>query len=405
MSNGATRPTRLLFVIDHDFGALGTVMYLLHRQPMSAHATLALPRRAYELNQGRLPLASRPYQSLRDILDIVESESPDVVFLFSGYLIASQGLITFRDLHKLIRALRARRCKVVTHDPFLGTYSQVADIDNPAGVGDFQRKLEMRLAKHPRVRGIVARLARLYAEKQVRSDVRSVAASLRDVTHIYPVPFEPSQAGGTRRISFFNPLYIRSPDEVPSNAAAHAPSWLFVLAQFDLDFQEQKYGRQRFVEIVAARIRDALGSGRHPIFIGPAAVTHELSSRFAPDSGVSFLPTCSFEEFQQRLLEAEIVFYWQIFSTSAFFRLWNGLPVFFFDQGHIARVLGPLRDAGLKHYYLGGPPIYLDIERPLDAAQLEQMSAGFRESAQEARRLLAGLPTPAQMVGTITAAS
>ena len=62
---------------------------------------------------------------------------------------------------------------------------------------------------------------------------------------------------------------------------------------------------------------------------------------------MSLLPYCSYEEFEQRLLDAEFVFYWQIFSTSTFLRLWNGLPVFFFDQGHNAHLLSPLQEAGL----------------------------------------------------------
>ena len=113
------------------------------------------------------------------------------------------------------------------------------------------------------------------------------------------------------------------------------------------------------------------------------------------------LARCAFEEFEQRLLDAEIVFYWQIFSTSAFLRLWNGLPVFFFDPGHSSRFSRPMHEAGLKYYFMGGSPIYLDIEKPLDAAALAQLSAGFRQSADESRHRLARLPTPAEMVSAI----
>ncbi len=387
----ATPRARSLFVIDHDFGALGTVMYLLHRQPLSAQTTILLPRRAYELNKVRLPMASRPYQSLQDILDVVEIESPDVVFLFSGYLIAAQGLLTLRDLRRLIGALRRRGCRVATSDPYLGTHSQIVDAE---------------IAVH----GPVARLARFYDRQKVKRHVRSLADILEDVTHIYPVPIDQPQAGGAKRVCFFNPLYIRGAEELRANTATvsrlsdpakRGQRWLFVLAQFDLEFQEETYGRRAFVERVAGKMREALDNGRQPMFIGPAAITEDLSRRFPPGSGVSFLPTCSFEEFQERLLDAEIVFYWQIFSTSAFFRLWNGLPVFFFDQGHNARVLKPLREAGLKHYYLAGPPVYLDIDKPLDAAELARLGAGFSQSAHDVRKRLASLPNPSEMVSAI----
>lgn len=385
-------------------------MYLLHRQPISARATLLLPRRAYELHGSQLPIASRPYRSLQDILDIVEIELPDVVCLFSGYLFASQGLLSIHALRKLIRTLRQRGCKVATSDPYLGTFRQVANADVPARPGVIHRFLDRRLIKLPRAHGLVAQLLNFLKSKRVERHVRRVADILKGVTHIYPVPMDPLQAGVARPISFFNPLYIRSQEELRRNSEAvsalsdramRRPRWLFVLAQFDLEFQEKRYGRQGFVDLVAGKIRQALDNGRHPTFIGPAAITEELSRHFPRDSGASFLPTCSFEEYQQRLLDAEIVFYWQILSTSAFFRLWNGLPVFFFDQGHNARLLRLLHEAGLKYYYLAGSPVYLDIEKPLDAATLAQLSIGFRQSAHDSCERLARLPTPEEMVSAI----
>ncbi len=96
-----------------------------------------------------------------------------------------------------------------------------------------------------------------------------------------------------------------------------------------------------------------------------------------------------------------MVFYWQIFSTSAFLRLWHGLPVFFFDPGHSSRFSKPMHEAGLKYYFMGGAPIYLDIDKPLEAAALAPMGAVFRESAGESRRRLARLPTPAAMVASL----
>jgi hypothetical protein len=211
-------------------------------------------------------------------------------------------------------------------------------------------------------------------------------------------------------VSFFNPLYIRTEEELRANAAAASalpgvdatrPRWLFVLAQFDLDYQQKKYGMQRFVEIVAGKLRETLDNGRHPVFIGPPAIIEELSLHFPPDSAVSLLARCAFGEFEQRLLDAEVVFYWQIFSTSAFLRLWNGLPVFFFDPGHSSRFSKALHDAGLKYYFMGGAPIYLEIGKPLDAAWLGQMGAAFRQSADDSRRRLAHLPAPAGMVSAI----
>lgn len=408
MTNGTSAAARLLFVIDKDYGALGLAMYLLYRQPLSAHAMLLLPWREFELHRGRLPVASRPYQSLRDVLDVVEAESPDVVCLISGYLFARQGALPIRSLRRLIRRLRQRGCKVATSDPYLGTFAEIAKVKVLVRTGAFHRGLERCLHKLPRVYRFVARFVELYSKRRLQRHVRRVSEILGDVTHLYPVPVDQMQQV-VRSVSFFNSLYIRSQDELARNSAEVSAlpggdgrrRWLFVLAQFDLEFQEKKYGKQGFVDIVVNKIQEALDSGKHPTFIGPAAITEALTRHFTRESGVSLLPRCPFEEFEHRLLDAEIVFYWQIFSTSAFLRLWNGLPVFFFDQGHSAHLSRPLHEAGLKYYYMGGAPIYLDAEKPLDAPALAALSPGFRQSAHDSRARLARLPTPVEMVSAI----
>ncbi len=60
-----------------------------------------------------------------------------------------------------------------------------------------------------------------------------------------------------------------------------------------------------------------------------------------------------------------------------------------------------MREAGLGYYYLADPPIYVDADKPLDAAALTGLSSGFRRSADESRKRLAHLPTPARMVSEI----
>lgn len=409
MANEIPPAPRLLFVIDNDYGALGTVMYLLHRQRLAARATLVLPRSRHELHKDQLSVASRPYQSLQDVLAIIEADPPDVVCLVSGYLLPRHNLLSIAALRKLIGLLRERGCKVATSDPYLGTFEEVANANILVRTGAFHRNLARYLGGLPSVYEFFARLVELYIKKRLERHVRRLSKVMRDVTHIYPVPIDRAQAGA-RAISFFNPLYIRSPDELRANAAMVAafpdmapgkPRWLFVLAQFDLLYLEKKYGMRAFVEIVAAKIRETLACGKHATFIGPAAIIDELSRHFPRDSGVSLLARCAFEDFEQRLLDAEIVFYWQIFSTSAFLRLWNGLPVFFFDQGHSSRFSKPMHEAGLKYYFIGASPIYLDIEKPLDAAALMQLSGGFRASAEDSRQRLAHLPTPDAMVSAI----
>jgi len=398
MTDAASSSTRLLFVIDNDFGALGVVMYMLHHQPLAARALILLPRRAYELHGRGLGVACRPYESLGDILAAVEAHAPDVVCLYSGYLLAAQRLLSVGELGELVHTLGERGCRLATSDPYIGTFRRLPEADLPAPRGALRH---------------FGPFAKLFQKKAMQRHVRRVEEILDGATHIYPVEVDLRGAGRTPRATFFNPLYIRDEDELRANHAAvsalspggaHAPRWLFVIAQFDLEFQEARYGAQRFGDMVAHRMREALDHGRHPTFIGPAAITQALLRHFAGEPGVTILATCSFEEFERRLLDAQAAFYWQIFSTSGFLRLWNGLPVFFFDPGHNSRLLGSMHANGLESHFMGNPPIQLDIEKPFDVAALEAHEERFRNAARESRERLARLPTPDEMFATIVAA-
>jgi hypothetical protein len=313
------------------------------------------------------------------------------VCLVSGYLFPSQRVLRVPALRALVRTLRERGCTVATTDPYLGTYRGVA---------------QARPAASSRVAALLGRM-------RLRLHVRRVARVLEGLPQVYPVPMDAAPAGQGARASFFNPRYLRTPAQLEALARAASaldpsasgkPQWLFVLARFDLEFQERRYGLEGFADRVAAKLREALAQGRHPTFIGPASIVAQLERRIAPDCGVGLRTHCPFEEFEQRLLGAECVFHWQYFPTSAFLRLWNGLPVFSFDPGHNARLLAPLCAAGLERYYLGDPPVLLDIDRPLDAAGLAGQRAAFRRSAHACRARLESLPSPGEMIAALRAA-
>jgi hypothetical protein len=396
------RPVRALFVIDNDFGALATVMYLLHGQAdLCARSTILLPERAHGLHGGHMPMPSRAYRSTQDILDIVDEASPDVVCLFSGHVLALQGVLKISALRELVRELRRRGKKVATSDPFLGTFQWITEAEVPAGP-TIPRWLDRIVGRIPRLRGRVAGLTHRLARKRLAIHVRRIASILDDVTHIYPVPVDGLAAHnrGTR-VSFFNPRYLRDGEEPRAGTGGGTPRWLFVLAQFDLEFQERRHGKKGFAELVAAMIRETIAAGRRATFIGPAAVTDALSAEFGGNPAVVLLPYCAYDEFERWLLDAEFAFYWQIFSTSSFLRLWNGLPVFFFDCGHNARLLRPLEAVGLRYYYLGDRPVFVDADAPLDAAVLAASSERFLRSAQESRRRLMSVASPDEMLSAI----
>ena len=395
---------RVLFVMDNDFGALGMVMYMLHGSDLAKRTTLLLPRRAYELHAGHLPVASRPYDTLADVLDFVAADAPRVVFLVSGYLFARQGLLAIPELGRLVRGLRSRGCAIATSDPYLGHFASIARATVPVRTGRIPRMLQARFGNVPWVYRPLSALVDRVGKARLERHVRRVCAILGDVAHFYPAAVRAAKAPGPASFCFFNPAYFGLAEERARREEATAgerPRWLFVLAQFDLHFQEQHHGRERFVELVAAKLRESREQGKHPVFIGPPAMAEELSRQFPPGSGATVLGRCPYAEFEERLLDAEVAFYWQIFSTSAFLRLWNGLPVFSFDPGHTSRYSSVLHEAGLEHYFMGRSPRYLDIEQPLEAGALASTFGEFRQQAREAVARLSPLPSPGAMAEAI----
>src|ERR1700722_18921816 len=94
---------KLLFVISNDYGELSTALDFLAGQPFDAE--LLLPERLFRVHSASLPVARRAYNSPADILSAVAEKSPDVVFLFSGYLYAINGLFTVDGVRQLVEAL------------------------------------------------------------------------------------------------------------------------------------------------------------------------------------------------------------------------------------------------------------------------------------------------------------
>jgi len=396
------RDCRLLFVIDNDYGALGSVLYLLRGQALASDALLLLPPAAHALHGGLLPVASQPYVGAQDILAAARRHDAAVVCLFSGYLMAFQKLLSTAELREVIQTLRAEGRGVATSDPYLGTFLDLGDAKIAGRVGPLERMFTTGALRGVPGAGAVARLARRREEKLWRAHLRDVSAALCDSVHIYPGPATAREAP-VRSASFFNPSFLRG--EEPRTGAATPPTWLFVLASFDAEYQDRVHGAAEFSRQVASKIQETLDNGRRATFIGPPRLRDELARRFGGNPAVTLVPPCSFEEFDRHLLGAEIAFYWQIFSTSGFMRLWRGMPVFFFDRGHNAHILKSLHEAGLARYYVAGEPHYLDIKNPLDERALAAWRPRFEEEARASRAVLEQLASPDEMIRELVAYS
>lgn len=389
---------KLLFVIDNDFGALGLALYFLHRQPVATNATILMPEWLYQKQAKYLPVQSQPYSSYQDILDIAEVKAPDIVFLFSGYLLASVKLRTvltdIREFENFLTNIRKHNCQLVTTDPYLGTFQFFNQFP----------KQNNKLAK------LTGGLSELIRAKILLKAIRRISFLLQDIKHLHAVPSPNAVWNKLDNISFYNKHYLRSKNELAHLSASlsanvsddeRLPKWLFVLARFDLDYQIEKYGRETFYGLVVEKLTQAQANEREAILIAPQELVDALAEKFQDQDRITLLAECAFDEFEKHLLTAEAVFYWQVFSTSTFLRLLHGLPVFCFDLGHSASLSQMFHETCLKHYYLGKSPVMLDITEPLEQRHLTEFNQEFVSMASYLNSKFSASSSPHDIIEAI----
>ena len=397
---GAKAPPgpRLMFVLDSDYGELTTVMLLLFGQEMAARATLLLSPRLYVSNRDVLPGRTRPMTSVEDVMQAVDRERPDVVFLCSGYLFSIHELLSLEALERLVRFLREKGCRIVTTDPFLGLLSGLGSsttvsIDIPSDASpELKREKERQDAK-------------LLAEFSASFRI------LENVPHLYPTypaPLGQEAASDPRILSFYNQTLLCPAadgsaarlDSAPGRAAgaAQKPRWLFILATRDYVAQVMYRGKEAFVDIAIDKIQETLAAGRHPVFVAPHDLIQSIIAKMPPTQGVTLLTFCPFRTFLTLLLDAEFAFYWNVVSHSMLLRLMNQRPFFMFDLGHLIRNVTPLQQRVIDWYYQGRGPMMLRQERGLDLDELRALARDSAAAAGQVSRGLCRAPTPDAMV-------
>lgn len=370
---------RLLFVVSSDFGELSNALGFVTGYPF--RASLLLPERLHAANRGRLPLPAEAWTSVDDVVRRVDAERPDVVFLFSAYLYGVNRLLADDDVERLVTALGAR-VPLVTSDPFLGVLGALDE-----------RTFSSRLPSQARLVEHFARLARVLA----------------GVPHLYHVPLE---APGLRAVSFWNPHVVRDAEEIAATERALTgrmnldppqPRWLFVLSQEDWRGQTDRLGRAGFETVLVAKLADAARAKRQPVLIGPPGLCDAIRGRAMLIEGVVLLPFASHDVFSALSLGAEHAFYWNVFSNSVPPRVLNHRPVFFFDPGHMVHAIPGLAAVGLRHYWAGVTPPYLDARKVLEPGTLAELAAAQDVALDPAREGFRASTRPDVLVDTLRA--
>lgn len=390
---------RLLFVLDADYGELTTLMYLVLGRAVYSQGTLLLPERLFENNPDALRGRTRQYRSVDDILQVVDQERPDVVFLCSGYLFPVHYLLSVDDLARLVGGLRRRGCRVVTADPFLGMFSQRAPRDLVT--------IDIPSRPHDRefMRGLLE--VKKAEEERLWTVFTGAEAILRDTYHLYPafcdVPPREATATDARNLSFFNPALV-CPELATGGAGASSPAegarphWLFVLSRTDYEAQQLFETLPGFIDLVVEKLLETLAAGRHPILIAPSEMIAALGCRLPTTQGMDLVAHCSFNQFTSLLLGAEHAFYWNVLSHSLLIRLFNNLPNVVFDRGHLIRNVPAVYPRVIQWYYQGWEPPLIDHRQALTLESVAAWTEPYRQNAQRLGERFRRAPTPEDMI-------
>lgn len=388
---------RLLFVLDNDYGELTTLMYLVLGRVLAAESRLLLPERLMANNADALPGRTRGYTSVADILEAVDAERPEAVFLCSGYLYAIHDLMTLDEVAELTAAIEQRGCRVVTTDPFLGMFSIAPPAELVSiAIPDHSDELDLDAIRE----------VKAVEDVRLRSDFTRSEEIFRDAGHLYPAfcatPEGRTAPSDRRNLSFFNDRLVCPELDGPDGDAR--PVWLFVLSRTDFETQRMFVGA-RFADIVARMMTDALAAGRHPVMIAPDEFVASVTARMPTVEGVDILSFCPFNRMISLLLAAEHAFYWNIVSHSILVRLFNGRPVVLFDHGHLVRNIPAMKERVVDWYYQGREPVFRDHEEPLTVETVAAWTAEERVSGPEVVARFRRAQSPEAMIASIVGRS
>lgn len=362
---------KVAIIVSNDFGELSNALYLMYKQAFAQNSAIFLPKRLQEKAGNCFGLPLVPYDSVTTVLNEVEQLDPDIVLLFSGYLFPNNKIFSLDETIHLISQLKESQRVVVTSDPFLGALS---DPDANGMFFDLDKKFVV------------------------------LEEAMNDCAHFYPTLREPMGDYFKQPcLMAFNPDLMQSSlDGNPFDRLSLISGkrhddlayWLFILSSEDWLRQTKDGGTERFISNLQQRLDEVVANGRQPVLLMPSVCIECLQEKTTLDERVLILNFCDYESFLPLIVQAESVFYWNLFSNSILYRISIGRPVFFFDTGHLFII----RDRGLKYYYGGVEPVLLDINSTLSINMVEitkQVCAPIYSSWMQN---LQNLPTPTEML-------
>ncbi len=379
---------KLLLIVSRDFGELGNALYFLDGQVLDAPPVIMLPASFGDPGIGALSAQLRHYADLDDIIAALDTDRPDAVLLFSGYLLQVGARLSLLNSLRLLRLLKRRRIPVLTSDPFLGAIRHPWSLDFYVPIRAVRRAGGVLQLARARVEATLLGL-RLYL----------LSRSLRAAWHGYPARVQRSGLPAQVRWSgYFND---KAQACQPSAAAAQdQASWVFILSQIDGDILMEAEG-QAFIDALCARLDDTLKAGRRAVLIASQRVLAALPPHWHARAGVELRTQCAYDEYMQVVMSAQYAFFWNYFSFSIIHRVIARRPVFFFGAGHMVRILPLLARQGIDNLYAGETPALLPMQSALDADALAQQASAVSAQFERVVAGLRSLPAPLDLLRTM----
>lgn len=358
---------RLLFVLSRDFGELFNAAYFVEGQLFDS--TFLLPSPLYEINRTSIGHRCERFDSSADVVKILNRDQPDLIFLFSGYLYAINGIVGADQIPGFLAELRAYSGSVCTSDPSNGLLTSVSQ-----ETIDVRRTGRRSLIRH----------------------LRWLSAALSPFPHLYTAPplYDDPQS-----FAFFNEclLWPRPPGS-NGHVVPTEQQWLFVLSSEDHEIQRRERGRMGFAKTLALKLSEATAAGKRPMLVAPAGCRKDLRAvglRLGTDQ---ILDACSIVRFLELLRDAEHVFYWNMFSASLLARGLNARSFFSFAPGHLSQIMPGFLERATEQFYGGSRQPLLRMDRPLDEEELRGLATRQHAALAAARERLRLSMTPTEVV-------
>lgn len=390
-----TQPVKLLFVLTDDFGEFGTMSYFTRYQPFEDEVAILTTQRLFDAQKKDSDLRIFAYSDKDSILKTVDDLQPEVIVFCSAYLLVINEILPLDDATILFKELHDRPCVLVTTDPLLGYIDQMRA--SRITLGNFSTGWLSRLRN----------ILNYPLRHSVTKDFKALQSLLQGFVHLYPVPIDSVHIpDGTKAKGFFNKQLILSEKQLldcekNTFKKEGSVSWVFIISRLDVEIQGKLYGEQRFSEAVVERLLEAVANGVHVKLIAPQLFLDTLSVNNTDSERLELISNRPYKEFIEILLAADIAFYWNVLSNSAYMRFFNNLPVYFFDPGHVTRIFEGCYDITVKACFDNLPPPFLDMFEEIDPAVIEEKNQETLNMAARVTAQLGRSPTPEQVLGEL----